>query len=104
MAPARPAAIPSVTLGWRWTLSHVDVNNISISWIGTREVGAELRSDGSAAPAPDGELIVGPDPTQRWNDLGAFIREQRNTARLSLRRLSELAGVSNPYLSQIERG
>ncbi|HMD46275.1 MAG TPA: helix-turn-helix domain-containing protein [Acidimicrobiales bacterium] len=37
-------------------------------------------------------------------DLGAFIREQRNTARLSLRRLSELAGVSNPYLSQIERG
>ncbi|MDA8357625.1 MAG: helix-turn-helix transcriptional regulator [Actinomycetota bacterium] len=44
------------------------------------------------------------DPSERWNDLGAFIREQRNTARLSLRRLSELAGVSNPYLSQIERG
>lgn len=40
----------------------------------------------------------------RWHDLGAFIREQRNTARLSLRRLSELAGISNPYLSQIERG
>ena len=40
----------------------------------------------------------------RWLDLGAFIREQRNTARLSLRRLSDLAGVSNPYLSQIERG
>ncbi len=37
-------------------------------------------------------------------DLGTFIREQRNGARLSLRRLSELAGVSNPYLSQIERG
>ncbi len=37
-------------------------------------------------------------------DLGAFIRAQRNTARLSLRRLSELAGISNPYLSQIERG
>ncbi len=45
-----------------------------------------------------------PDPTERWNDLGAFIREQRATARLSLRRLSELAGISNPYLSQIERG
>ena len=41
---------------------------------------------------------------ERWNDLGAFIRDQRNTARLSLRRLSELAGISNPYLSQIERG
>ena len=36
--------------------------------------------------------------------LGSFIREQRGTARLSLRRLSELAGISNPYLSQIERG
>ena len=41
---------------------------------------------------------------ERWHDLGAFIREQRSTARLSLRRLSELAGISNPYLSQIERG
>ncbi len=41
---------------------------------------------------------------ERFNDLGSFIREQRNSARLSLRRLSELAGVSNPYLSQIERG
>ncbi len=41
---------------------------------------------------------------ERWDDLGAFIREQRSTARLSLRRLSELAGISNPYLSQIERG
>ncbi len=41
---------------------------------------------------------------ERFHDLGAFIREQRNTARLSLRRLSELAGISNPYLSQIERG
>lgn len=40
----------------------------------------------------------------RLNDLGAFIREQRSSARLSLRRLSELAGISNPYLSQIERG
>jgi transcriptional regulator with XRE-family HTH domain len=40
----------------------------------------------------------------RWHDLGEFIREQRNGARLSLRRLAELAGVSNPYLSQIERG
>lgn len=37
-------------------------------------------------------------------DLGAFIRDRRESARLSLRRLSHLAGVSNPYLSQIERG
>jgi transcriptional regulator with XRE-family HTH domain len=40
----------------------------------------------------------------RRHDLGAFIRDQRRTARLSLRKLSELAGISNPYLSQIERG
>jgi transcriptional regulator with XRE-family HTH domain len=47
---------------------------------------------------------VSTDPKDRWLDLGAFIREQRGSARLSLRRLSELAGISNPYLSQIERG
>src|SRR5204862_2606731 len=40
----------------------------------------------------------------RWQDLGEFIRDQRNMARLSLRRLSDMAGISNPYLSQIERG
>ena len=37
-------------------------------------------------------------------DIGEYIRLQRNTARISLRQLSKLAGVSNPYLSQIERG
>ncbi|MDQ1397245.1 MAG: hypothetical protein QOG64_2504 [Acidimicrobiaceae bacterium] len=40
----------------------------------------------------------------RWQELGQFIREQRSGARLSLRRLSDMAGISNPYLSQIERG
>ena len=38
------------------------------------------------------------------NNLGDYLREQRQSARLSLRQLSELAGISNPYLSQIERG
>ena len=37
-------------------------------------------------------------------ELGAFIRAERRTHRLSLRRLSEASGISNPYLSQIERG
>ena len=37
-------------------------------------------------------------------DIGEYIREQREHARISLRQLSKLAGVSNPYLSQIERG
>lgn len=44
------------------------------------------------------------DLEQRWNDLGEFIREQRRSGQLSLRKLSELAGISNPYLSQVERG
>jgi transcriptional regulator with XRE-family HTH domain len=44
------------------------------------------------------------DRADRLAELGAFIREQRENARLSVRRLSELADVSNPYLSQIERG
>ncbi|MFJ4677312.1 MULTISPECIES: helix-turn-helix domain-containing protein [unclassified Kitasatospora] len=36
--------------------------------------------------------------------LGEYIREQRRSAQYSLRQLAEVAGVSNPYLSQIERG
>jgi transcriptional regulator with XRE-family HTH domain len=37
-------------------------------------------------------------------DVGDYIREQRNAAQVSLRALAKAAGVSNPYLSQIERG
>ena len=37
-------------------------------------------------------------------DLGAFIRQQREIAQQSIRDLAKRAGVSNPYLSQIERG
>ncbi len=44
------------------------------------------------------------DLDRRIADVGEFIRSQRETARMSVRRLAELAGVSNPYLSQIERG
>ena len=36
--------------------------------------------------------------------LGEYLREQRRSAQLSLRQLADAAGVSNPYLSQIERG
>jgi transcriptional regulator with XRE-family HTH domain len=38
------------------------------------------------------------------HDLGDYLREQRQSAQLSLRQLSEVAGISNPYISQIERG
>jgi transcriptional regulator with XRE-family HTH domain len=47
---------------------------------------------------------AGDGHSSRVSDLGAYIRNQRETAKLSLRNLAKLAGVSNPYLSQIERG
>jgi transcriptional regulator with XRE-family HTH domain len=37
-------------------------------------------------------------------ELGDYLKEQRQNAKLSLRQLAEVAGVSNPYLSQVERG
>ncbi|XGP79403.1 helix-turn-helix transcriptional regulator [Actinokineospora auranticolor] len=37
-------------------------------------------------------------------DIGEYIKQQRNHAKISVRQLARLAGVSNPYLSQIERG
>ena len=41
---------------------------------------------------------------QTVESLGDYLKEQRVSSRLSLRQLAEQAGVSNPYLSQIERG
>jgi len=38
------------------------------------------------------------------NAIGAYIREQREQAKISMRQLAQAAGVSNPYLSQVERG
>lgn len=51
----------------------------------------------------------GDEPTEKRSadnprDVGGFIRDMRRNARISLRQLAEQAGVSNPYLSQIERG
>ena len=48
------------------------------------------------AKGKDGKTVV--------ESLGNFLREQRLASRLSLRQLAEQVGVSNPYLSQIERG
>jgi transcriptional regulator with XRE-family HTH domain len=44
------------------------------------------------------------DEDEQWKALGEFIRSQRRLADLSLRQLADLAMVSNPYLSQVERG
>ncbi len=43
-------------------------------------------------------------PLAELLDVGTFIRSQRERAEMSIRKLAELADVSNPYLSQIERG
>ena len=55
-----------------------------------------------------GENDDGGSPTAEHasplDDLGSYIRHQRESAALSLRKLAKIAGVSNPYLSQIERG
>lgn len=44
------------------------------------------------------------EPARAVGAIGDFIREQREQAQVSMRQLARLAGVSNPYLSQIERG
>jgi transcriptional regulator with XRE-family HTH domain len=43
-------------------------------------------------------------PSRPVSSLGEIIRQQRELAELSMRQFAELAGISNPYLSQIERG
>jgi transcriptional regulator with XRE-family HTH domain len=42
--------------------------------------------------------------TPQLDEVGSFIKEQRVKSALSIRKLAEMTGVSNPYLSQIERG
>jgi transcriptional regulator with XRE-family HTH domain len=48
--------------------------------------------------------IRSPKISEQLGSLGEFIASQRRTAQLSLRQLAEQTGISNPYLSQIERG
>jgi len=54
--------------------------------------------------AEPGSVDFVPKPQNLSRDIGGFIRDLRHNARISLRQLAEQAGVSNPYLSQIERG
>ena len=65
----------------------------------------------AAFPEEGRQKGVGPDAPpesrhaeDRHSEVGEFIRSQRERANLSLRRLADRAGISNPYLSQIERG
>jgi transcriptional regulator with XRE-family HTH domain len=53
---------------------------------------------------PEGPDVHESAAAARLRELGDYIREQRKRAQYSLRQLARVAGVSNPYLSQIERG
>lgn len=59
---------------------------------------------GAAAAAANAAGAAAGDAAARVGRVGDFLKEQRLASRLSLRQLAERAGVSNPYLSQIERG
>jgi transcriptional regulator with XRE-family HTH domain len=64
-------------------------------------------SEPGSSPADGGDADGSGSHTEEhadFLDVGTFIRNQRELAKLSVRRLAELAEVSNPYLSQIERG
>ena len=63
-------------------------------------------SAGDPSPGRDrhGSSRAGEAWSEQRRALGEFIRSQRRLARLSLRQLSALSNISNPYLSQVERG
>ena len=62
------------------------------------------RVAGSVAETVSGSMPETPSVSAVSSSVGDFIREQRSAARVSLRELARTAGVSNPYLSQVERG
>ena len=53
---------------------------------------------------PGGEANRDRSNSDGPHDIGSFIRQQRERSAISLRKLADTAGISNPYLSQIERG
>jgi len=62
------------------------------------------RVAGSVVESVTESIADAPSVATVSSQVGDFIREQRNAARVSLRELARTAGVSNPYLSQVERG
>ncbi|MEK6437797.1 helix-turn-helix domain-containing protein [Pseudonocardia sp. T1-2H] len=64
----------------------------------------DSKSDGTTERVGQAVEQVGQAVGQAVDDIGSYIRAQRETAQVSLRQLARTAGVSNPYLSQIERG
>ncbi|MEE8600485.1 helix-turn-helix domain-containing protein [Euzebya tangerina] len=70
-----------------------------------KAIDAAIETVGEVADAAESTVRdATTEAERRVHELGAFIREQRVNAKLSGRNLAKRAGVSNPYLSQIERG
>ncbi|MGH3472340.1 MAG: helix-turn-helix domain-containing protein [Nocardioidaceae bacterium] len=69
---------------------------------------AKIRTAGAAVRVADRAKAridaTASSPKTSIETLGEFLKDQRRTAQLTLRQLADQAGVSNPYLSQIERG
>lgn len=65
---------------------------------------ADAPAGGASHADPDPHADLRADLLAPVRELGAFIRAQRTQAQVSLRALADKAGVSNPYLSQVERG
>jgi transcriptional regulator with XRE-family HTH domain len=64
-------------------------------------VGSVLARGFAIASTQDEDEIMSP---VNVSSIGSYIREQREQAKISIRQLAQAAGVSNPYLSQVERG
>lgn len=67
-------------------------------------VGKEITVSAGEHESDRATHVVGARVGQKVDDIGGYIRAQREQAQVSLRQLARATGVSNPYLSQIERG
>jgi transcriptional regulator with XRE-family HTH domain len=68
--------------------------------------GRRIHCRGEHAPrsGSGGTAVTEGGPSEPWDTFGGYLRSQRKLAQLSIRQLADLTKVSNPYLSQIERG
>jgi transcriptional regulator with XRE-family HTH domain len=57
-----------------------------------------------SAASPKASVATKASVSTKASDIGSFIRTQRETAQFSMRQLAARSGISNPYLSQVERG
>lgn len=76
---------------------------VPVTGSSTAAAGSEVADEGDDGSTPIAVEAV-EAVANAAQDIGAFIRSQRVAGKVSLRQLAERAGVSNPYLSQIERG